>query len=149
MSGLTFEVRDVPAPQGSKSFRGMHGGRPVMTESSKKVKPWREAVRAECVAAMTATGITGWGGPIEVTIHFRLPRPKSHYRTGKMAEYLRDDAPVFCSKRPDVDKLIRSTLDALTATGIYADDGQVARLNADKCYAVHSTVGATITVRPL
>jgi crossover junction endodeoxyribonuclease RusA len=145
MAGLTFEVRDIPAPQGSKR----HVGHGILVESSAKVKPWREAVRAECVAAMTDTSIGWLAGPVEVTIWFYLPRPKSHYRTGKMSAYLRDDAPAFCSKRPDVDKLIRSTLDALTASGVYADDGQVARLNVDKCYAVPAPVGAVITVRPL
>jgi crossover junction endodeoxyribonuclease RusA len=146
MTGVTFEVRDIPAPQGSKR----HVGHGILVESSKKVKPWREAVRAECVAALIDTGEkTAMTGPVEVAIWFYLPRPKSHYRTGKMAAYLRDDAPAFCSKRPDVDKLIRSTLDALTAAGLYGDDGQVARLNVDKCYAVPAPVGAVITVRPL
>ncbi len=151
MSGLTFEVRAIPAPQGSKR----HVGNGILVESSKKVKPWREAVRAECVAAMKANPPAlwlnpGWRGPVEVWIDFRLPRPKSHYRTGKMSAYLRDDAPVYVSKRPDIDKLIRSTLDALTASGVFGDDGQVARLTVDKYYAVPAApVGAVITVRPL
>jgi crossover junction endodeoxyribonuclease RusA len=145
VSGLTFEVRDIPAPQGSKR----HVGHGILVESSAKVKPWREAVRAECVAAMKSTGITGWGGAIEVGLLFLMPRPKSHYRTGKRAGQLRDDAPAHVSKRPDIDKLIRSTLDALTATGIYADDGQVAHLIARQMYADPAPVGAVITVRPL
>jgi crossover junction endodeoxyribonuclease RusA len=43
---LTFTVRGTPAPQGSKSFKGIHGGHAVLAESSKKVKPWRMDVKA-------------------------------------------------------------------------------------------------------
>jgi crossover junction endodeoxyribonuclease RusA len=143
--GITFEVRAVPAPQGSKR----HVGRGILVESSAKVKPWRDAVRVDCVAAMKDTGITGWGGPIEVVVTFHLPRPKAHYRTGAHATELRPNAPIHVSRRPDVDKLLRSTLDALTAAGIYADDGQVARLLVDKVYAGPGPVGAVITIRPL
>lgn len=147
LRGLTFEVRDVPAPQGSKR----HVGHGILVESSKKVKPWREAVRSECVAAMTATGVTGWRtGPVEVAMEFYLPRPKSHYRTGKHAGELRPDAPHRVDKRPDLDKLVRSTLDALKAAGIYGDDGQVATFGeTGKWYADPAPVGALITVRPL
>ena len=38
-----FTVHGLPAPQGSKR----HVGKGVMVESSKYVKPWREAVKAE------------------------------------------------------------------------------------------------------
>jgi Holliday junction resolvase RusA-like endonuclease len=145
MSGLTFEVRDVPAPQGSKR----HVGHGILVESSKKVKPWREAVRSECVAAMRDTAISWPTGPIAVIIRFSLPRPKSHYRTGRNAGVLRDDAPGYCSKRPDVDKLVRSTLDALTAAGLYGDDAQVAVLEVEKRYADPDPVGAVITVSAL
>ena len=41
----------LPAPQGSKRFVGMHGGRGVMVESSRRVKPWREIVHAAALAA--------------------------------------------------------------------------------------------------
>jgi Holliday junction resolvase RusA-like endonuclease len=142
MSGLTFEVRAIPGPQGSKN---QWGG-----ESSAKVKPWREAVRSEAVAAIIATGDKRAAmGPVAVIIRFSLPRPKSHYRTGRNAGVLRDDAPGYCSKRPDVDKLVRSTLDALTAAGLYGDDAQVAVLEVEKRYADPDPVGAVITVSAL
>jgi crossover junction endodeoxyribonuclease RusA len=146
MSGLTFEVRAVPAPQGSKR----HVGNGIMVESSAKVKPWREAVRSEAVAAMIHTGDkTAVTGPVEVVVTFFLRRPKAHYRTGKHAGELRVDAPVYCDKRPDLDKLGRSTGDALTAAGIYGDDAQTAHLDIWKMYADPAPVGAVITVRAL
>ena len=145
--GIILEVRAVPSPQGSKR----HVGKGIMVESAgQKLKDWRTAVRQDCVAAMKDTGTTGWPtGPVAVSIVFLLPRPKAHYRTGKHSGELRDDAPTWVDKRPDVDKLIRSTLDALTAAGLYGDDGQVARLLVDEKYADPQPVGAVIGARPL
>ena len=37
--------------------------------------------------------------------------------------------------RPDVDKYIRATLDALTSAGAYGDDAQVVSLRAVKAHA--------------
>lgn len=143
LRGLMFEVRAIPAPQGSKR----HVGNGILVESGgQKLKDWRNAVRTDCVAAMKATGFHGWGSAVEVRIRFQLPRPKSHYRTGRNAHLLRADAPHFVSKRPDIDKLLRATLDALTAAGVYMDDAQVAALEVTKMYG---TPGALITVLPL
>jgi Holliday junction resolvase RusA-like endonuclease len=126
-----------------------------MVESAgQKLKSWREAVRSEAVAALIDTGDkTAATGPVAVVITFHMPRPRSHYRSGKHADELRPDAPEYSAKRPDVDKLIRSTLDALTAAGVYGDDGQVAALDVRKMYAdthvARTPVGAVIGVSPL
>src|SRR5690554_1458850 len=73
---LMVRVHGIPAPQGSKKYVG--NGR--MIESSKKVGPWREAVKA---AILTATGHkpTTLDGAVQVDITFILPRPKGHYGT--------------------------------------------------------------------
>ena len=137
MNGVTFEVRAVPAPQGSKNQWG--------AESSAKVRPWREAVRTEAAAAMRDTNHPPLAGPVAVVVTFFLPRPKAHYG----AKGLKTTAPVTCAKRPDLDKLLRSTLDALTAAGVHGDDSQVVHLTGAKMYADPAPVGAVITVRPL
>ena len=147
-AGLIFEVRGIPAPQGSKR----HMGNGVMVESAgQKLKSWREAVRAECVAAMLDTGTeTITAGPVAVTATFLMPRPKSHYRTGKHSGVLRDDAPRYVDKRPDIDKLVRATLDALRYGGAYMDDSQVARFkDVEMVYATPPLTmpGAVIVVR--
>lgn len=61
-------------------------------------------------------------GPVEVKATFYLERPKTVKR----------DSP---SVRPDVDKLLRALLDALTQSGVIGDDAQVCRVYADKTYA--------------
>lgn len=125
-----------PAPQGSKRHVG--GGR--MIESSAKVKPWREAVRQEALA----TGAPMTDQPVFVRLMFTFIRPKGHLNAKGL---LKPSAPIDHSKRPDLDKLCRSTLDGLTGA-LFADDSQVAFMVASKEYASPGQrEGATIEVR--
>jgi Holliday junction resolvase RusA-like endonuclease len=50
------------------------------------------------------------------------------------------------AKRPDVDKLARACLDALTQSGAIRDDAQVVMLGATKVYGLP---GMVMTVRPM
>lgn len=137
---LAFTVYGLPAPQGSKR----HVGKGVMVESSKAVKPWRADVRQAALDAMRATPWWDPDGHARMLLHvtFTLPRPRSHYRTGKFAHLLRDNAPVYHATKPDLDKLLRSTGDALTSAGAYPDDSRVSQVIATKCYP-------TAAARPL
>lgn len=148
---LEIHVVGTPAPQGSKrGFVNPHTGRVAMVESSKKVKPWRQDVRYavnDAVAAREGAGdpFATLSGPVGVDITFLLPRPKGHYRTGKNAHLLRDSAPARPTSKPDVDKLLRSTLDALRDAGVYGDDAQVVNLTGRKRYAT-AHAGAVIQI---
>lgn len=162
---LVITVHGTPAPQGSKR----HVGNGVMIESSKKVKPWREAVKwavlnqsdvCHCGSLISEHGPTEnhsavpiWGppltGPVHVSVTFRFARPKSHFRTGANSHMLRDNAPVFPSGRPDLDKVLRSTMDALGEAGVFKDDAQVVLIGAGKVYADRHPVGAVISVSDL
>ena len=138
---LHLTVYGTPAPQGSKR----HVGRGVMVESSKAVKPWREAVKQAALAAHeTQCGGTGvhYDRPtaVSIAITFNLTRPAGHY--GKRG--VLPSAPHHPGKRPDLDKLIRSTLDALGDAGCWADDSQVVVLIARKTWA--EVAGAHITI---
>lgn len=116
----------------------------VMVESSKAVGPWREAVRGEVQRAAPVP----LPGPVHVEITFRLTRPAGHFGTGRNAGQLKPTAPLFPnSKKNDIDKLARSTLDGLTMGGAYWDDGQVVELVARKVYGEQA--GACITVEPM
>ena len=136
----TIRVFGHPAPQGSKR----HVGNGVLIESSARVKPWRQDVRA---AALEADA--HFDGPVSLTVGFLLRRPASHFRTGRNAHLLRDSAPPYPGKKPDIDKLLRSTLDGLGESGIWRDDAQVVEVVARKLYADHEPVGAHITIEPL
>jgi crossover junction endodeoxyribonuclease RusA len=127
---LVVPVVGVPAPQGSKR----HVGRGILIESSKHIKPWREAVKWAALEAMCAMRATfPLEGPIALEILFSLPRG----RTVKRA--------LPCAK-PDADKLARSTLDALVDAGVMADDAQITDLIVRKRYAGSEPPGAAIRV---
>lgn len=121
---ISFFVEGVPAPQGSKD----HVGNGRMVESSKRLKPWRATVRA---AARAAWEGEPYAGPVSVDVTFRFLRPKSHYGTGRNAAILKGSAPSHHAYRPDVDKLARAILDALTGVA-WSDDSQVVAVHACK-----------------
>lgn len=114
MSGWAFYALGEPAPQGSKRHVG--GGR--MVESSKAVKPWREAVTHAAFGAGPKLE-----GPVAVRMTFTLARPKTAPK--------KLHTPF---KKPDLDKLARSTFDAITAAGLWNDDAQVACLTTLKLW---------------
>jgi Holliday junction resolvase RusA-like endonuclease len=125
---VTITVYGVPAPQGSKKFVGVHAGRGVMVESSKKVKPWRVAVKAAFEAWIayrrSLRAFEVMDGPLALQIVFTLPAPKS----------LPKRTASHPSKTPDLSKLIRSTEDAITNAGLWADDARVIEVRARKTY---------------
>jgi len=155
MPELSVTVHDLPAPQGSKRHVG--GGR--LVESSKYVKPWREAVKHAALSAIAAHNAghlvpySTIDGPVELDIVFTLPRPRSHYRSGRNAHLLREGAPAWPDRKPDLDKLARSTFDALGAAGVFTDDARVVVLNTSKVYpggyGALEHPGAAITARAL
>jgi Holliday junction resolvase RusA-like endonuclease len=130
-------VLGTPAPQGSK--RALHHsktGRIVTIESGhERVQSWREAVKAAAFESRDQwDDRTPFPGPLVVEMTFTLNRPKHHWRTGRNAHLLRDAAPSHPATKPDIDKLQRSTLDALKDAGIYRDDSQVVDIHAAKTY---------------
>jgi len=137
---IELRVYGMPAPQGSKAFKGMAGGHAILVESSKKVKPWRQDVKQAVVDA----GHPHISGPVVVDMIFTLPKPKSAPKR----------RVTYPATRPDLSKLVRSTEDALTDVGLWEDDSRVVRCFAYKvypgehCYALESP-GAVIIVKAL
>lgn len=128
---IVLHVPGIPAPQGSKNGY-YRGGRVVLVESSKKVKPWRDTVAATARYGCDGPPIDG---PVSVHVAFILPRPKSLPKR-----------VLHMVKKPDLDKLIRSTLDALSGIA-YVDDNRVTTIHASKRYATAGEApGAHITV---
>lgn len=139
---VSFEVYGLPVPQGSKNAI-RQGERTLIVERGRaQLRPWRNMIAAEAATALPAP----LSGAVEVELAFRLPRPKSHYRTGKHAGELRLSAPWYVATRPDVDKLTRAVLDALSGVA-FVDDAQVASLIACKLYAERA--GVRVELREL
>jgi Holliday junction resolvase RusA-like endonuclease len=136
MRVLTIDVLGTPAPQGSKSFKGMRGGHAILVESSKKVGPWRAAVEAATRARMALTGWVTLDEPVEVSMIFWLSRPQTAPKSRTAPD-----------RYPDLSKLARSSEDALVTAGAIVDDARICRAVLTKVYApAGSPVGARIVV---
>lgn len=136
---ITFHASGKPETKGSaRAF--VVRGRAIITNDNPRAKTWAGVVSS---AAAEACGGKQLVGPLAVSIVFHLQRPKAH--SGKRG--LKPGAPVHSSSKPDVDKLARCALDALTGI-VFGDDSQVARLVVEKRYADSST-GATFAIEGL
>ena len=119
MNTYSFIVYGEAIPKGStRAF--VVNGKAVTTNANKKTKDWQTLVS---MAAQEKKPDKPIDGAVDVSINFYLPRPKSV--SVKKRPY-----PIV---KPDIDKLIRCILDALT--GIYfLDDAQVCEIKALKRY---------------
>lgn len=125
-----FFVHGEPEQQGStRAF--VVNGRAHITTTNKNLHSWRDLVKA-CAqdhAFMHTQAVA-------VTCNFYMPKPKSAPKKKKIA----------MTKRPDIDKLARAILDALTGI-LFKDDSQVIALYARKFYAeAGESIGVDISV---
>lgn len=129
---MNIIVYGIPAPQGSKRFVGTSkAGRGILIESSKAVKPWREAVKYAAVGVMEAAALSierhcngAMPGPLSVDMTFTVPKPKSAPKSRR----------TYPDRKPDLSKLVRSTEDALTDAGAWEDDARVVQCLARKVF---------------
>lgn len=119
----SFFVKGKPVPQGSMKF--IRPG--VMIHSrAEDLAVWR----ADIARGASLAGFRPVEGGIKITTDFLLLKPKS---TNRMFPWV----------KPDLDKLVRAVLDALTGTA-YEDDSQVILIQATKTYAEKQGVWITI-----
>ena len=140
MTLVTFEILGVPAPQGSKTR--MPNGAIVEGGSRTgraKHKAWRHAVAA--VARDIAAGLDGpLDEPLRLEITFRFPMPKSRPALARKAGIWPH------AVKPDIDKVLRTTLDGLTDGGLIRDDSRVCQVDMDALEVVGWT-GADVVLR--
>jgi Holliday junction resolvase RusA-like endonuclease len=141
---IEFFCPGVPKPAGSKrGFSRVGTSRVIIVDACKGSKDWKGDVKRFAADAYQGPLLTG---PLYMRLQFTMPRPRSHYRTGKRAGELRDDAPVYCMKRPDTTKLIRAVEDALSGV-IWVDDALVVHQYAEKIYGDNPGVAVLIEER--
>lgn len=108
-------------------------GRPRLsrygTYTPKKTQEYEEYVKACWVAKYGS--IQPSERPLEMNIVFYLPIPKSYSKKQK-AEIL--SGRLKHTKKPDIDNLIKSALDALNGLA-YADDSKIIKVAAEKQYS--------------
>jgi len=142
---MRFSVLGVPQPKGSARAWPVRrpGGRigvAVSSDNRRRLRGWTELVQAAAIEAGVRPILAG---PVAVRIVFTLPRPKAHYRTnGTVRPSKQARLP---AGRPDLDKLVRAVLDALSGLA-WRDDGQVTELATAKRYG--EIPGVTVEVTP-
>lgn len=137
-----FEVEGKPVPQGSMtaSYNRKLGVAHVHHVQGAALAVWRASIRE----AARATG-ESYLSPLPIAMHmtFGMPYPKSHVelRGGRYQVKLRyfDARPMVM---PDLDKLVRAVLDALTGV-CYRDDAQVVEITASKVYGYATQIIVT------
>ena len=111
----------------------------------KTAHPWRKLV-ADAASVMVDEPLEG---SLKLTLVFKFPRPKSHYGTGKNSELLKASAPTYHAQKPDIDNVVKSTLDAMNGVA-YGDDKQVVELSATKVWAdLHQLCGLELVIETL
>jgi len=150
---VIIEVLGVPAPKGSGRAM-LIGGRARFIASgssvnARRIKSWATCVRESALAVIGNVEAPPFVGvPLRVTIVFRVARPAGHWGKGKNAGKLTPSAPIYPTTKPDVDKLARSTFDALTAI-VWDDDSRIVAARVGKAYAAPGREGATITIEAM
>lgn len=135
---ISFVVYGKPQPAGSKrAFKHPSTGRIVVTDDAKGSRPWKQEIAGAALEAMA--GRDPFTGPVWVDLYFCVARPKSHYGAGRNADKVRPSAPRYPAVKPDVDKLSRAVMDALTGT-VIKDDALVVGKYASKHYGLPERV---------
>lgn len=122
MSTSAVFVPGTPIPQGSaRAF--VVKGRAVVTGANAKTNPWRADIAAHVRSAI-GPSIAIPEGPVAVHLGFVMPRRKSEPKRVTPAHI----------RKPDLDKLVRAVLDAITGLA-FADDSQVTEIETHKITA--------------
>jgi crossover junction endodeoxyribonuclease RusA len=131
---IEFTVYGLPVPQGStRAFIPRGWKRAIVTADNKKTKPWRQEIAGACYAAIGRQAGAGPNVPIRIEVRFFFPRPKS------LKKSVLDK-----TTKPDIDKLVRAALDALTGIA-FDDDSQVTELHACKLFGTPPRMEIKIT----
>ncbi|MFJ6566266.1 RusA family crossover junction endodeoxyribonuclease [Streptomyces sp. NPDC091292] len=139
---ITITVHGAPAPQGSKR----HVGGGVMIESSKKVKPWRQDVKAAAIEAMPPAPLDG---PLAVSMVFTVRhRPGGRPTWWPTGTRWSKSFMWRPASTPDLSKLLRATEDALTGV-VWKDDARVVEyVRLAKYYVADKSGGSDVLSTP-
>lgn len=143
---IVIRVLGTPAPKGSPRvvMRG-RGGVPLKSprvlKDSPRTEAWHSIVAYAAQEAMVGR-VPFVGVALRVSVIFRLRRPWGHY--GKKG--LLPSAPPYPSVKPDLDKLIRATMDPLEGV-VFDGDSRIVETLSRKLYAeLGEPEGAEIVV---
>jgi Holliday junction resolvase RusA-like endonuclease len=128
VTSFSIWVSGKATPQGSKKAFVINN-RAVLVDASGGNKEWRKKVTD---AVKAHEQYIRYKGAVNVSLAFYMEKAKSN-KTG------------FMMQKPDIDKLARSVLDALTDSEIIEDDSRVVHLTCSKIWADEQP-GVLITI---
>ena len=126
---IVLEIVGHPAPKGSP--RVVRRGKNIhVLKDSKKTETWHKCVACEALAVLGDRQLPIFcDQALRVRLEFRLRRPVGHF--GKRG--LRPSARPHPSVKPDLDKLVRATLDPLEGV-VFDGDSRIVAIDATKRY---------------
>jgi Holliday junction resolvase RusA-like endonuclease len=132
MRSISITVPVEAVPKGSvRAFIAPKQQRAIIVQDKHyQLRLYESILRDHLSQAMQAQSL--FEGPVRVRIVFNRSRPKSKRKNTK-----------YAATRPDIDKLARAVLDAMTGI-VFVDDAQVAALTAEKRYADRASVEITV-----
>lgn len=148
---ITVNVFGTPKAKGSPKVvtRGRGGvvlPFPRVLHDTPESASWASEVGQAAVMVVQRTGAAMFvDRALIVRVTFRLIRPAGHF--GKKG--LKPSAPAYPHTKPDLDKLLRNTMDPLEGV-VFDGDSRIAAFDARKVYCEPGEgPGATITVELL
>lgn len=126
----SFMVRGKPVPDGRPKFARM--GKGVRAYMPAKCTKYREQVKMAYQRVYPLSEMLE--GALSMSIKVAIPRPKSHFGTGRNAGIIKKQfKKVHHTQKPDADNFAKMVLDALNKVA-YLDDSQVIELKAVKLW---------------
>ena len=141
MNAIRFFISGIPRTKGSShSFVNPKTKAVIYQHDNPNLKAWQSLVSFTAAQSKVKPATAA----VVLEIEYYFPRPKAHFNS---KGHLKASAPLDILTKPDIDKLERCILDALTGIA-YRDDAQVVRCNHGKFYTnnIHKEPGAWIGV---
>ena len=116
-------------PKALKRHRSTRTGRMYDPSAKDKKQIWLQIAKFKPKRPLA--------GDIMMKLIFTMPRPKSHYRTGKFKHLLKDGYEDIINHTftPDLDNLVKLIADTIQGKDrMIVDDSQICMLQAEKVY---------------
>jgi Holliday junction resolvase RusA-like endonuclease len=130
MESISFQVR--AEPKGQPRAKASRAGGFIRMYTPPTADSFKAAVQAAAIEAGLLN--KNLEGPIALRLVFRMPRPKSHFGTGKNSSKLKDKAAYWHTTKPDLDNIEKALKDALSDIRAWRDDCQVCDVQKSKIY---------------
>lgn len=135
---MNIKIDGIPKPQARPRFSSR--GKFVKVYSPKS--DWRKHLEKEFKKLDFY-----FDSAIVIDLDFYMPRPKSHYRSGKFSHIKKDNAPEYHISKPDIDNLTKPVFDAMEDAGILSNDSII--IGGERWKTYGDEPGVEILVRKL